>query len=173
MKKVVIRPEQPQDREAIWTVTKAAFSGRPYAGGDEQDLINTLRDLGALSLSLVALDGKEVVGQVTFSPAEISSHVGSWFALGPVSVKPELQGARIGEQLIEAGIEAIKELGAWGCILTGDPNYYSRHGFRLSPSHCPTNESPEFFMLRQIKNQSPDGRFTFHPAFYGEPDVSR
>lgn len=170
---LTIRPETPRDYEAIWSVTKTAFTGRPYAGGDEQDLINTLRDINALSVSLVALDGDELVGQVTFSPAEISSETGKWFALGPISVKPERQGQRIGEQLIEAGIEAIKKLDAWGCILTGDPNYYSRHGFQLAPGHCPENESAEYFMLRMIEDQAPEGRFAFHPAFYSNTDDHR
>ena len=38
-----IRPEKPEDRDAIWQLTKDAFTGRPYAGGDEQDVIDRFR----------------------------------------------------------------------------------------------------------------------------------
>ena len=163
---ISIRPEQPDDHDAIWQITKDAFADMPYAGGDEQDLVNVLRSIGALSLSLVATDGDELVGQATFSPATISSNTGNWFALGPISVKPGRQSEGIGGELIEAGIDAIRELDAWGCILTGNPDYYSRHGFSLAPEHCPTNESSEYFMLRMIKDQVPTGKFAFHDAFY-------
>lgn len=161
-----IRPEKPEDRDAIWQLTKDAFTGRPYAGGDEQDVIDRLRALNALVVSLVAMDVDTLVGQASFSPAEPSSGKGEWFALGPISVAPDQQGKGIGGKLIEAGIDAITKLGASGCILTGDPNYYSRHGFALAPDHCPESEAAEFFMLRLITNQDVSGNFKFHRAFY-------
>ena len=66
---VEIRPEQAGDEAAIYKVTADAFRGRPYADGDEQDLLNRLRELGQLALSLVATDGDQLVGQITFSPS--------------------------------------------------------------------------------------------------------
>jgi putative acetyltransferase len=167
-----IRVETETDHGPIRRLTETAFSGKPYAGGDEQDVIDNLRKACALTLSLVATDNSEVVGQATFSPAEISSNTGVWFALGPISVAPERQGERIGEQLIEAGIEHISKLGASGCILTGDPNYYSRHGFEVASEHCPANEPGEYFQLRMIGPERPIGTFRFHDAFYeGDADA--
>ena len=163
---IVIRPEVESDRRAIWEVTKSAFEGRPYADGDEQDLIDNLRAEGALTVSLVAIDSSALVGQITFSPAYISSDRGDWYALGPVSVVPERQREGIGASLINAGIKAIDALGAAGCILTGDPGYYSRHGFALAPEHCPESESEEYFMIRVIGDEQPVGIFAFHEAFY-------
>lgn len=164
--KIEIRLESTSDHAAIWQLTKSAFEGKPYAGGNEQDLIDKLRAIGALSVSLVAIVDSEIVGQISFSPATISSGEGTWFALGPISVLPEFQGKGIGGALIEAGIKEIEGLGAWACILTGDPNYYSRHGFALAPEHCPSNEPKEYFMLRLTGNKSPVGSFAFHEAFY-------
>jgi len=163
---ITIRPESEPDHAAIWNLTKSAFKGKPYAGGDEQDLIDSLRACGALSVSLVALEDTEIVGQITFSPASISSGQGEWYALGPVSVAPERQGEGIGKMLIEAGIRIIAERGAWGCILTGDPGYYTRRGFELAEQHCPDNEPKEYFMLRLIGETKPRGRFAFHKTFY-------
>ena len=166
MNDLTIRLEKREDRNAIWQLTKDAFDGRPYAGGDEQDVIDRLRAAGALVVSLVAMEGDTLVGQASFSPAELSSGKGTWFALGPISVAPDHQGRGIGGKLIEAGIEAIGKLRASGCILTGDPSYYSRHGFAPAPEHCPANEPAEFFMLRLITNQAVRGNFTFHQACY-------
>ena len=41
----------------------------PFAGGNEQDLINIVRDAGALSISLVAEIESRIVGHVAFTPA--------------------------------------------------------------------------------------------------------
>lgn len=163
---IMIRSEQKADWKAIWHVTQMAFEGRPYAGGDEQDLIDNLRANGALSVSLVAIDDSVLVGQVTFSPASISSGLGKWFALGPISVLPERQGEGIGGSLIAAGMNVIEQMGASGCILTGDPRYYVRHGFALAPEHCPDNEPREHFMLRLLGTERPLGTFAFHSTFY-------
>ena len=70
---VDIRLEQAGDEAAIYKVTADAFRGRPYAGGYEQDLLNRLRELGQLVLSLVAMDGDRLVGQITFSPVTLKS----------------------------------------------------------------------------------------------------
>ena len=168
MTDIQIREEIPGDITAIRTLTEAAFRGRPYADGDEQDVIDRLREADALVLSLVALDDDEVVGQVTFSPAINEDNTGPWFALGPVSVSPERQGEGIGASLIEAGLTRLASTGALGCILTGDPNYYSRFGFEVSPATCAEKEPAEFFQLKLLQGNTPRGRFTFHGAFYDE-----
>lgn len=164
---IEVRPEQESDWRSIHEVTRRAFEGKPYSDGDEPDLIDRLREIGALTLSLVALANGSVVGQITFSPANISSGSRSWYALGPVSVVPERQGEGIGSLLIEAGLSEITNRGALGCILTGNPNYYRRFGFELSPSNCPSNEPEENFMVRVLSTEKPVGRFSFHKAFYG------
>lgn len=163
-----IRLEIEDDVAMIRAITELAFRGRPYAGGDEQDVIDRLRAVGALTLSMVAIVDGALVGQITFSPATIDDGSLPWFALGPVSVTPSHQGKGIGASLIEHGLAKIGELGALGCILTGNPDYYRRFGFELSPENVPSNESAEFFMLKLLHGKKPDGQFAFHKAFYGE-----
>jgi len=163
---IEIRPEQPGDEAAIYQITTDAFCGRPYAGGNEQDLVNRLRELGQLSLSLVALDTDRIVGQVTFSPVTLSDVSKPWFGLGPVSVTPERQGEGIGGQLIRRGLAELSERGALGCVLTGNPTYYQRFGFELAPENVPEPESPQFFQLKLLHAARAEGRFAFHPAFY-------
>ncbi len=164
---IEIRPEKPGDLDSIRSVTTDAFRGRPYADGDEQDVIERLRAANSLTLSLVAIDGGQLVGQITFSPAVNGDGSGPWLALGPVSVEPERQGEGIGELLINTGVEEFVEQGALGIILTGNPDYYTRFGFEVSPDLAPENEPGEFFMLRLLHGDRPTGVFSFHPAFYG------
>jgi len=164
---IIIRSECHEDWAAIHAVTESAFRNKAYAAGDEQDLIDTLRSIDSLTFSLVAVDNGEVIGQITFSPATISSGSHPWYALGPVSVLPARQGEGIGAQLIEEGLLQLQTLGALGCILTGNPAYYSRFGFDFSPQNVPDNELEKYFMLKQFKGERPIGVFSFHPAFYG------
>ena len=162
-----IRQETQEDHSAISALTTLAFDGMPYAGGAEAEVVERLRAADALSLSLVAEEDGEVVGQVTFSPAQLADGSGPWFALGPVSVTPRRQGEGIGGALIRAGLEAIEHQGALGCILTGNPDYYTRFGFVVSPQHCPENEPGEYFHLKLLGASDAVGQFSFHPAFYG------
>ncbi len=162
-----IRPESPADAAHIRNIIEAAFAGKPYADGDEQDLVDMLREVGALTLSLVAEVDGEIVGHIAFSPASPSTAGQSWFALGPVAVQPELQGTGIGTLLIERGLDLLTERKADGCILTGDPAYYQRFGFSLSPQHTPKREPEDYFMLKRLgASDLPEGPIHFHDAFY-------
>jgi putative acetyltransferase len=161
---VTIRPERVDDHVAIGDVIRSAFAGMPYADGDEAELVEALRRDNVLSVSLVAELGHTVVGQVAFSPAQASD--GSrWYALGPVAVLPAHQRAGIGSTLVRAGLQAIPELGASGCILVGDPAYYARFGFNLSPANAPAGEPSEFFMVKVLAGCQPKGPISFHAAF--------
>ena len=157
-----IRPERPEDHAAVGHVITAAFTGMPYADGDEAELVEKLRRANALSVSLVAELEGEVVGQVAFSPASAPG----WYALGPVAVLPEHQRIGIGSKLIRAGLQRITELGASGCILVGDPGYYTRFGFERAPAHAPAREPAEFFQLKLLGQEPPSGPISFHDAFY-------
>ncbi len=167
MQHLEIRPEKETDFGSIRRVTELAFCDRPYADGDEQDVIERLRSIEALALSLVAVNDEELVGHIAFSPAELSDGSKPWFALGPVSVLPSRQGEGIGSTLIQQGLAKIASCGALGCILTGNPAYYRRFGFELCPENVPPEESPEYFMLKLFNSRKPKGEFRFHHAFYG------
>lgn len=162
-----IRTEAPADAPAIHDLTKRAFSTMAYADGDEQDVIDRLRARGALTLSLVAEVDGQLVGQVTFSPAQAPDGASGWFTLGPVSVEPARQKQGIGAQLITAGLERLRAAGAAGCILVGNPAYYSRFGFTVSPRHAPQDGHEHFFQILPLAGAVPDGVFGYHPAFFG------
>ena len=145
----------------------SAFVGMPYADGDEARLVDALRAQNALCVSLVAEFEGTILGQVAFSPARTSGGLPGWYALGPVAVQPTRQRAGVGSALVRTGLEAVSELGAVGCILTGNPAFYSRFGFERVPESAPSSEPPEFFMVKLLRGQLPVGSIHFHEAFAG------
>jgi putative acetyltransferase len=126
---VKLRPEQPGDESAISAVTEAAFTGHPHSDGSEVGIVERLRGAGALTISLVAEDAGQIVGHAAFSPVTIADGTTGWFGLGPVSVQPGRQREGIGSALIRAGLEQLRQAGAAGCVVLGDPAYYGRFGY--------------------------------------------
>ena len=160
-----IRLEQATDKEDIFALTTAAFKEMPFSDQREAAIVDALRDDQALTLSLVTLEKGRLVGHVAFSPVTIGDEHIDWYALGPVSVWPECQGRGIGQSLIRDGLERLKNLGAKGCVLVGDPNYYSRFGFehdsRLTYGPVPAQYLQRLVFVPPV----PQGEVQFHPAF--------
>lgn len=162
---MIVRKEKPSDFDAITEVTVAAFKNHPISHHTEQFIINALRAVGALTLSLVAeIDGR-IVGHIAFSPVAISDGTQNWFGLGPVSVLPEYQKQGIGKALIQEGLSQIKELGGQGCCLVGDPNYYKRFGFRNYPELVHEGIPQEVFLVLPFTEKVSKGIVTFHEGF--------
>ncbi len=61
----------------------------------------------------------------------------------------------------------LKEQGAEGCILVGDPAYYGRFGFVAAVQHCPPGIPPDYYMMLSFGGEPPSGVLGFHPAFFG------
>lgn len=160
-----IRDERPQDREIIGEITTAAFAPMAYSSGTEAAIITALRQAGALTLSLVAVEGEEVLGHVAFSPVTIGGADLGWYGLGPVSVRPDRQGRGIGSALIRAGLERLAQIGAGGCVLVGNPGYYHRFGFGPLPGLTFAQAPAENFMALRLKGDTPRGEVAFHPGF--------
>ncbi len=88
-----------------------------------------------------------------------------WFILGPVGVLPEHQRRGIGQALVRHGIEAIRRLGAEGCALAGDPEYYTRFGFAQNPALVLDGVPAVNFMCLPLSGEVPHGRVSHRPAF--------
>jgi putative acetyltransferase len=161
-----IRPEQPEDIADIRYVTEAAFLPMTYSNHAEADIIDALRDAGALTISLVAIEDEELVGHVAFSPVEIDGGQTGWHGLGPVAVRPDSQGRGVGDALIRKGLERLYALGAVGCVVLGEPDYYGRFGFEAVPCLELPGVAPEYFQCLAFDGQRPPhGRVAYHPAF--------
>lgn len=162
-----ISAERPGDAAAIYDVVSRAFAPMPFSDGDEQDLVNALRDSGDLALSLVALDDAGmVIGHIGFSPATIDGQTCGWFQMAPVSVCPQRQLTGIGSALIRAGLAQIRMDGARGAAVVGNPAYYARFGFSPCPQLVPpsVHEVP-FLRALGFAGDVPAGRLGYASAF--------
>ena len=160
-----IRPEQSGDEAAIHDLTQTAFATMPFSDGTEGPVIDALRRDGDLTLSLVAVEGDRIVGHIAFSPVTIDGNHGGWFGLGPISVLPEMQRRGIGKALIAAGLDFLRQHGAAGCALIGDPTYYSRVGFVSNGALQYSNLDRKFVQFIVLDGPEPRGSLKFAPGF--------
>lgn len=62
-------------------------------------------------------------------------------------------------------LEKLKNLGAKGCVLLGDPNYYSRFGFKNYPELILPDVPSEYFLALNFSGNIPKANVTYHEAF--------
>ncbi|ARO30548.1 GCN5-related N-acetyltransferase protein [Rhizobium sp. NXC14] len=162
---MLIRYETPADIEAIQNLTSAAFKPMPYSEGTEAEIIRRLRLSGDLAISLIAEEDGEILGHVAFSPVTVNGVHDGWFGLGPIAVTPERQRQGIGRALTAKGLELLKEMGARGCALIGNPEVYSGAGF--SSDGQLTYQDLDTRLVQRIvfHGPAPSGVLRFAPAF--------
>jgi putative acetyltransferase len=162
---ITIREETPADVAAIEAVTSCAFLDAPHTSHTEQFIVRALRETGRLEISLVADANGEVVGHVAVSPVAISGGAPGWFGLGPVSVMPEHQGHGIGSRLVRDAVHRLRNRGAAGCVVVGEPAYYERFGFRSAPNLVYPDVPSEHFLALPFGSTVPRGIVSYHDAF--------
>lgn len=162
---MIIRKEKPSDIESIEAVIVQPFLNAPYTDHTEQFIVRALREADALTISLVAEVQGNVIGHVAVSPVTISDGAKGWFGLGPISVMPDHQRSGIGSQLMRQAIEELQKLGASGCVLLGDPSYYSRFGFKPEANLVLPGLPAEYFNALSFGDSLPQGQVTYHEAF--------
>lgn len=160
---MLIRNEIDSDASAIRRVVTDAMKLLPQATGAEAAIVDRLRAHNALSLSLVAEDGAEVVGYLATSDAQIGDVTG-WGLIGPVAVLPSRHGEGIGSALIAEAILRLRA-GCKGAALVGDPGYYGRFGFRAFPGLRVGDVPARFVQAQPFDGSEPQGELVHHPAF--------
>ena len=165
----MIRAESPGDVETIHALTAAAFLHAPHASHTEHLIVDALRAAGQLTLSLVDERNGAIVGHVAVSPVTITDGSRGWFGLGPISVLPDQQGTGTGTGLVRAALQRLRELGASGCVLLGEPAYYGRFGFRAVPGLVLPGVPPEYFQALAFDAPLPHGEVAYHEAFDVSP----
>lgn len=131
--------EQPDDREQVRIVNEAAFD-RP----DEADLIDRLRDEGAILSSLVAEADNQIVGHILFSRMTVETAHGPVAAvsLAPMAVLPGHQGRQVGSRLMRHGLGELRARGERIVIVLGHVGYYPRFGFSSEKAHSLASPFP-------------------------------
>ncbi|MBI1494680.1 GNAT family N-acetyltransferase [Halocynthiibacter styelae] len=161
-----IRDEKPADFASMDRVCEAAFATVSYGSPHDSKITGLLRDAGALAVSLVADEAGAILGHVSFSPVIIGDTGKGWFCLGPVAVAPDQHGTGIGSKLIRDGLARLKEMGALGCVLLGNPAYYARFGFDVQNGLLMDGEASPYLQVLTFQGDAPGGEVTFHPAFF-------
>ena len=160
------RPEREGEEAAIAQVITSAFAGRRYSNGREAEVAARLRDALDLEASWVAATAAdEIIGYVAFSMVRIDGEECGWFGIGPVAVVPERQGEGIGSALVETGLAVLQAEGAAGCVVLGDPGFYSRFGFVHDPGLAYPGPPPEHFQRLLWRGEAPRGTVSYAPAF--------
>lgn len=165
----VVRAEKPSDADGIHELTRRAFENTAHSAGTEQKIVDELRRAGALTLSLVAELDSQLIGHVAISPITIAGeeadYADGWYGLGPISVLPALQHQGVGSSLMQAVLSELRKMGAAGCVLLGDPNYYSRFGFAAGSGLTYPGPPPEYFQFLCFGDSGLQGDVCYHPAF--------
>ena len=167
---MIVRPEAPDDFDAIHSLVEAAF-GR----SNEAELVRRLRasDAYVSELALVAEVDGVVVGHVMISYVTLLNDDEQFrvLSLAPLAVKPERQGRGIGSTLIEAGLEIADKRGEPLVVLLGHPAYYPRFGFEVASGHGiepqDVGVAGAAFMVRRLSayDERYRGRIQYPPAF--------
>ncbi|GIU29689.1 GNAT family N-acetyltransferase [Shewanella sp. MBTL60-007] len=77
----------------------------------------------------VAKAEDKLVGSIMFSRLTFENEINA-FILSPVAVHPDFQRQGVGQKLIKFGLQALAEKGVELLFTYGDPNYYSKVGFK-------------------------------------------
>lgn len=123
---LLIREDDPGDYDAIRKLNQMAFHG-----DQEAQLVDNLRNDGAVVASLVALEGGNIVGHILFSDLLIETEhaVIHAVSLAPMAVAPESQRQGIGSALVRQGLAVCRERGKAIVVVLGHSAYYPRFGF--------------------------------------------
>jgi putative acetyltransferase len=114
--------------------------------------VDALRENGKAVISLVAVNGDQVLGHILFSPVTTTlPSAAKGVGLAPVAVHPDAQSQGIGSGLIREGLRRCKEIGCDYCVVLGGPEYYQRFGFEKASPFGIRNEygvDNEFMVIR-------------------------
>jgi len=80
-------------------------------------------------IGCVAEDDGKIIGCIFFSRFMVPSGQVA-FILSPVAVSTDMQGKGVGQKLIEYGLDHLRFLNVSLAFTYGDPNFYSKIGFK-------------------------------------------
>ena len=169
---MIVRRERPDDSAAVRAVHRAAFGPAPTATDDvvEARLTDDLRrDAGFLPhLSLVAVEESSVVGHVIATRGRLEPLGAPVLGLGPLGVRPDVQGRGIGSVLVHALLAVAEATDERLVALLGAPDYYRRFGFARSTDLGVAPPDPswgEHFQARRLGGPLLAGTFCYAEPF--------
>ena len=155
---ITFRQEEPGDQLAIRRVNEHGFGG-----GEEAVLVDALRQANAVVLSMVALDGEDIIAHILFTEVLLTQADTQFAALGlgPMAVLPSHQRKGIGSQLLEIALDKCRRLDYDFVVVLGHPEFYSKFGFSPAKPHgisCEFDAPDEAFMVLELRENGLAGR---------------
>lgn len=145
---LVIRPEHPDDAEAIERLHARAFGPGRYA----RTAFRLREGVGhRADLGVTASVGSFLAGSVRMDPVRAGGT--GFLALGPLAVDPSFAGRGVGSSLMRASLAAARAAGEGLVILVGDLPFYARFGFApVPPGHLvlPGPVDPARFLYLEL-----------------------
>ena len=166
-----IRPERPEDYDAIARVVGDAFGGNV-----EVQLVEAIRasENYVPEFALVAVDDDKVVGHVMLSHVTIvdGGVTRRVLSLAPLAVAPARQRSGAGSALVRDALSRAEAQGEPLVVLEGSPDYYGRLGFEHSVRYgieidLPSWAPPEAAQVARLRayDTAIRGRVKYPPAF--------
>lgn len=66
---------------------------------------------------------------------------------------------------MEHALSELRAMGAAGCVVLGEPSYYSRFGFTAEPALVLPAVPAEYFQAISLRDSLPRGEVKYHEAF--------
>lgn len=164
---IEIRDGLEADKAAVYEVNAAAFPTEA-----EAKLVDALRTTAHPCISLVAVDGQDIIGHIMFSPVTLGTFDElRLMGLAPMAVSPSSQQSGIGTRLVDAGLEECRKLGVGAVVVLGHAEYYPRFGFRPASQwgiQCEYEVPDDAFMLIELASgylRGYRGTIRYHAVF--------
>ena len=163
---LIIRTPTDTDRPAILHVLRDAFRRE-----EEAKLVELLWRDDAMKVEVVAEESGEIIGYCGFSPITTEPvREGVLFGLAPLAVLNDRQGKGVGKALAMKGLEACRKQNAAMVVVLGEPDYYSKFGFKpaceFNAKWAALDAGPAFQLIdfEGVTDGSPL-LIHYHPAF--------
>ena len=174
--KYTYRLETPLDYGSVEGVIREAFWNVYQPGCDEHFIVHKMRNNPAVveCLNYVCMDGDIICGHIFYTKTKVVSDSGQVFpviSFGPISVLPDYQKKGIGSTLIRLTLDKAAKEGFSGVLITGNPKYYHRFGFRPAADFSIVADDgssfPELmaYELGEGRLENIHGRLFFCPEF--------
>ena len=170
------RIETEKDFGEVENLTREAFWNVYQPGCEEHYILHVLRGDPVVipELNMVCEGQGRLVGHIFYTRSQVMGEDGGVYpviSFGPVSVLPDVQRQGIGSALIRKTLSLAAGMGFPGVVITGNPAYYGRFGFRPAIDFGIVYEDgssfPAFMAMELVPGGLSDirGRFSFATAF--------
>jgi len=131
MKISIYKPNNADEIEQLFIKTFSDSEGRSEGEVIGRLVRDFMDNTDAHDLyCFIATENEQIIGSIFFTRMTFESGINA-FILSPVATHTDQQGKGVGQQLINYGLDTLKENGVELAITYGDPNFYSKVGFSV------------------------------------------